>query len=64
MCKYSYSNGKCANIDIDTYLCVGERNCNISDILNNRNIKERSEGGSWLLLPPKIWNIGKRNGER
>jgi hypothetical protein len=61
MCKYSYSNGKCANIDIHAHFCIGEKNCSLSDILRNRYYKEHSEDGPWQFVPLKIWNIGKYN---
>ena len=64
MCKYNYSEGKCANVDVHTYFCVGERNCSISEILRSRNVREHSENNFWQPLSTKVWNIGKRNIER
>ncbi len=59
MCRYSYSNGKCANIDVEVNFCVGEKNCNITDILQIRSDKESSINVAWQPLPSKIWEIGK-----
>jgi hypothetical protein len=58
MCRYSYTNGRCANIDVEAFFCVGERSCSISDILKIRVLREEPESGGWQAVPPKVWSIG------
>jgi hypothetical protein len=60
MCRYSYGNGKCANIDVDAYFCLGERECSISDILEHRTQREDPKNNEWQAVPAKVWEIGTR----
>lgn len=64
MCRYNYSNGRCANIDIDAYFCIGERNCSISEFLKSEDFEGNSMENFWRPLPSKIWSIGKRTDEK
>jgi hypothetical protein len=62
MCKYNYSNDRCANIYVDDFFCVGERNCSISDILRIRNDKENASIDQDLndlleIFPVRSWNL-------
>jgi DNA-dependent RNA polymerase auxiliary subunit epsilon len=59
MCRYSYSNGKCANMDIDLNFCVGERNCNLTDILRNRVQQESFDTAFLQPLPQEFLHLGK-----
>jgi hypothetical protein len=60
MCKYSYGNGRCGNIDIEDRFCIGEKSCSVSNILRSKTSREEPENGMWQAVPSKIWNIGKR----
>lgn len=66
MCKYSYSNGRCANIDIDDFFCVGESNCSISIIMRNQNDREnvpieKDINDLLELFPVKTWTLKSSN---
>jgi len=63
MCKYSYSNGRCANIDIDSSFCIGEEKCSLSNILKAMNFNEPLEDNDWLAIPLKVWKIGNGKNE-
>jgi hypothetical protein len=58
MCRYSYGNGRCANIDVNNYFCIGERSCNISDILKSKVLRKEPENNAWQAVPSNVWNIG------
>ena len=61
MCRYSYGNGRCANMDVDTYFCLGERSCNISDILKSQVLRVEPNDNLWQAVPSKVWHIGARH---
>lgn len=64
MCRYNYGNGKCANIDVDAFFCVGDRECSITDIMKMRNIREVGDNESWHAFHSKIWAFGKEDGSK
>lgn len=59
MCKYNYSGYKCANIDIDTFFCLGENNCTLTDIMKLKDFRNEPARGPWEAIPFKIPSIGK-----
>ena len=64
MCRYNYSNGKCANIDVDASFCVGESNCSLLNFLGTRSLIELPERNSWQEIPLGIWAMGKNGGKK
>ncbi|UCE37859.1 MAG: hypothetical protein JSW00_01030 [Thermoplasmata archaeon] len=56
MCRYSYGNGRCANIDVDVNFCVGEKNCNLSDILRSRAFRGQPQDNIWRPIPSNVWS--------
>lgn len=63
MCKYSYSNGRCGNIDIDSSFCIGEKKCSLSNILRAISFNEHRGDNDWLAIPLKVWKIGNGKNE-
>jgi len=59
MCKYNYSGIRCANMDIEDCFCVGERNCNLSDIMDIHRYEESPQNRVWQAIPRRISELGK-----
>ena len=59
MCRYSYSNGKCANIDVIALFCIGDKNCSLSNFLHDTGPAALTEDETWKNIPSRIWKIGK-----
>jgi hypothetical protein len=60
MCRYNYGNGRCANIDVEAYFCIGDKSCSISDILRTQSLRDDPKENSWQAVPSKVWEIGTR----
>jgi hypothetical protein len=59
MCKYNYAGIRCANIDIEDRFCVGERNCNLSDIMDIHSHEAMPRDRVWQAIPRRISELGK-----
>lgn len=59
MCKYNYSGIRCANIDIEDRFCIGEGNCNLSDIMRFNGQDEMAMDNVWYAIPRKVSELGR-----
>jgi hypothetical protein len=59
MCKYNYSGIRCANMDIEDNFCIGERNCNLSDIMEIHSHEDMPRDDVWFAIPMKISQLGR-----